>query len=413
MIYVPLIYFTLLFVFLYIRYNSFNVGSYLNLIYIISSLFAVIIDFFDLYLDNNLLSKQPISILAATSYCVLLTVTIFPFYKFRSDRIVRIINTSSFGIYRISLFFIVVFYVVLIINFYDLIQVFRGDYSAIREIVNDENIDGGSTGIKHVGAILVTLFSRFSPMLIFFYFYSISYLKYSKLFNTSLLLSSFTPVISGILIAGRTQVVYWVLSFLLVATLFKHILPKIQKRKITILIISITSLFVIYLSSVTISRWSKQGAYDSIIVYAGQSYINYCNYFDNYTNTQFTFDRVFPVISKYILGRNFDLLSYRDNIFSLTGFNIGVFYTFLGDLIVDIGHIGMLIYVALFYFLTSKFLKRTIQDHISLSQIFLFLVFVHLPLQGVFYYSYWRIDMGFYVIGSIFLHFMYKYKLKF
>lgn len=407
MIHLPFIYFTLLFLFFLYKQKAFNVGSYLTSIYMISSFFGILIDKYNLY-DGTCLKSQ-ISYQASFTYCLLITVSILPFYFFRNDLIVNISKPKLKTFNLLSYFFMAIFAIISILFIFDIYKIITSSFLEMRQ----EGVLLPSTGIKHFGKIILTLFSNFSPMLIFFYFYSVIFLKKSKLFNSALLASSLTNVISGVLVAGRTTSIYWILSFMLAFVFFKNLLSKELKIKFLKTIILVFIVLFAYLSLATISRWGNDEAINSLIVYIGQPYINFCAFFDNFQSQTITLNRIFPLITQVTSGKEFILADYRNSIFAYSDFNIGIFYTFLGDLLVDIGHLGVYIYVSIYFIISNFILRRNNKQSVDFVKILIFIILVHIPLHGVFYYSFYKVDVSYYIWISLVFMPILKYKFKF
>jgi hypothetical protein len=107
------------------------------------------------------------------------------------------------------------------------------------------------------------------------------------------------------------------------------------------------------------------------------------------------------------------LEDYRDIIWADSGLNIGVFFTFLGDLLIDLGHIGMIIYVLLFYLLSTFVCRAANQDGtIRLSRLLVILILYLIPLQGIFYYSYYKINIGYFVVITLIMCTMLRFSIK-
>ena len=110
---------------------------------------------------------------------------------------------------------------------------------------------------------------------------------------------------------------------------------------------------------------------------------------------------------------DWNLDDYRDMIWSYSGMNIGVFFTFLGDLLVDLGYMGMFIFVILFSLLSTWVCKSANNEGtIMLSRLLIILVLLLMPLQGIFYYSYYKVNMGYYIVGSLIYCWMLSHTLK-
>jgi oligosaccharide repeat unit polymerase len=263
-----------------------------------------------------------------------------------------------------------------------------------------------------------TLFSQFSPIAILFFYINVSSNRKSNLFNYVLLLSSITPILSAILIAGRSQIIYWLLSYIFCFLLFKNQMNKQQKKVVLRPFIVLAGAMVVFFASVTLARFttfsldSSTNTFNSVVAYIGQPFINYNNFFNNYICSQHTFNRIMPVSHYFVLDPGWTLGDYRALIQSQTGMNIGVFYTFLGDLMVDLDKSGMLIFVFIFAMVSTYMSRQENDNTIPVSRMLLIQLLALIPLQGIFYYSFHRVDVGYYVIGTIILSICFKYKFK-
>ena len=240
----------------------------------------------------------------------------------------------------------------------------------------------------------------------------------SKFFNYILLLSSITPILSAILIAGRSQIIYWILSYGFCFFLFYKQMDAQQKKIVLRPFIVLAGTMVLFFASVTLARFtthsldSSTNTFNSIVAYVGQSFINYNDFFNNYICHQHTYNRIMPVSHYFIFDPGWTLGDYRALIQSQTGMNIGIFYTFLGDLMVDLDKSGMLIFVLMFAII-STYLSRQEEDNtIPVYRMMLIQMLALIPLQGIFYYSFHRVDVGYYVIGTIILSLCFKYTFK-
>src|SRR5690606_31930588 len=121
-----------------------------------------------------------------------------------------------------------------------------------------------------------------SVIMLLFYFYSICFLNKSRYFNAIILLSSTTIIIIGILGVDRSKSFYWILTYGFMMALFWRHMSKRIRKQIFIVSLVLVSLVVVYIASVTVSRFEgrSSGTEGGIISYAGQPYINFCLFFD-------------------------------------------------------------------------------------------------------------------------------------
>lgn len=186
---------------------------------------------------------------------------------------------------------------------------------------------------------------------------------------------------------------YWLLSLGFDLVVFMPYMNKQKKIQISKYLIVVIGVILLYFLIATIARFADSDAntQGTLLLYAGQPYLNFCYSYETYSFQTPTFDRIFPLTNS-ILSGNFDLESYRDSIMSKSGLNIGVFYTLLGDLLIDIGVIGIFVYSFIYCTISKLFIKKKcffISDLLILTLLFL------IPLQGVFYYSFWKKQVTF------------------
>src|SRR5690554_4623799 len=105
MIAIPFVYFTFLLVFILKRKKTFDISAYLVSLYWLSSFFSILIDINNFRSFDT--SGYEISIVPTLLYCFLLTLTIWPFYKFKSEHVVyvKLKKSKSFN-YIVYFYFI-------------------------------------------------------------------------------------------------------------------------------------------------------------------------------------------------------------------------------------------------------------------------------------------------------------------
>jgi len=419
MIAIPFIYFTLLALYLMRKNGGVDISVFLLLVYAFSAGCSILLDAMNLYDDNGVYERIPLSIEATISYCALLTLSILPFRKVNSMTLRRVDVQSEWWVDALAWVLIFTFFTTLLSTFANLDIALHTDLKDVRDEVyaNEESVR--LTGFRWLLALPGTLFSQFSPVAIVLYFINIAQQRKTTLFNWLLLLSSFTPILSAILIAGRTQPIYWFLSFSLLYLVFRPMLDKAQRRQALLPFIVLGSVIAVFIGAVTIARFATgrpggdSGALDSVIAYSGQSFLNFNYFFCKYTAAEIHLDRIFPLTNYFIVHPGSTLTDYRDMIWSASGLFIGVFYTFLGDLLVDLGHVGMWVYVLLFS-LISYLVCRTAnrEGTMTLSRLLVVLVLVLIPLQGIFYYSYYKVNVGYFVVGTLLFSGWLHYRSK-
>jgi len=148
---------------------------------------------------------------------------------------------------------------------------------------------------------------------------------------------------------GRTQLIYWVLIYIACYIYFKKHIPNNRKRYLHATIIGFGIIFALYFISVSIFRFedtynivnAKESVLYTIAEYCGMSFLQFNDFFVNFKDDNFTIARIFPISHDLFSSSNFDLVRYRQSL----SMDIGTFYTFLGDLFVDVGIWGTVVYL--------------------------------------------------------------------
>ena len=365
-------------------------SSYLFGLYLLTLFLSLFIhEFFPLYED----SKE-----SALAFCIGISLFIFPYIRKRPLILAPKdpINAQR----KISIIvknICIPILLLCIICIPAIVAALQVGFSDIRDVNYEIKVN-----VNPITAIAIKLIDMFSPLsfvLLTLFFYAFTFIKVSPKALSIIFLSSLSAPYYGMTAGGRTQMIYWVLSLFFNMLLFHPYFSLKQKKIIYKIIVIVILAITVYLGIATIARFSdsKWDTGGSLMLYAGQSYINFCHFYDNYQNIGFTLHRIFPFTHE-LLGLIPDDYVYL--IKTKTGYDIGIFYTLLGDLFVDVGKIGMFIY-CFAYFLYAKFFLR--KKTLSLSQLMLLVPLFMIPLHGVFYYSFWKRQVTFCVMLTIFL----------
>ncbi|HXT83458.1 MAG TPA: hypothetical protein VN704_03870, partial [Verrucomicrobiae bacterium] len=230
------------------------------------------------------------------------------------------------------------------------------------------------------------------------------------LFNAIILLSSISIILIGIIGIDRSKVFYWMVSYGFCLVLFWPRLNKKQHKGILIVSGLILSAVMLYFLVLTFSRFDIQdtGGGGSMISYGGQAFINFSFFFDKVNYREFTLQRIFPLVYKLFVDNGIQNTGQLNEVIGLqTGKNLGVFSTFIGDIMVACGRLVAILYCIIFYFLSRWLLgKRIILNFYQL--VFLFCL-ITVPMLGIFvdYYA------GFEVTIPLICFLIYAWNLRF
>lgn len=245
------------------------------------------------------------------------------------------------------------------------------------------------TPVEHIGHSILRWLGALSYGQLLMFFYAFVFFEGKKLLKILLLLSSCSAIYFGLLLGGRTTLIYWVLYLGFCLVLFWPLMDLGKKKTLAITLSVPFGVLSVYFISITIARASlgDDTADNFFIRYAGQTYLYFCDFYENIQWHPYSLQRVFPLSSSIILGR-FDLNTYRDLIALHTNKTMNVFYTFLGDIFVDLGMFGLVIFTVVYVRLTKSVLKK----RLDLSSLLKLGVLIQVPLHGLFYYSMWQME---------------------
>lgn len=407
MIVVPFLFFLSLIIGRFLIIRRLDLYIFALMIYAVSALFSI----FAINIPHSL-SNSPIEIgiIPTITYCSLIALIVSPLKRLNPISINGLtdVNVKLFTI--VSWFYFALF--ILLVcefggNIYNILL--NGDFHSIRMAHYEGKTENvvASSFIMRLLFLVTGLFLYSSILMIPFFFYSVVKLNKSWIFNLMLLISSFSKVISGILSADRTNIIYWLLLFGACFFIFLPVMTQQHIRVIKKVTIGVSCFLCIYMISVTVSRFTDQdvGTGGSIISYAGQSFINYCFFFDNFPPQNPTFHRIFPSFYKYVLDYNIPHSVYRDMLSLKAGFPVNVFTTFLGTMIVDIGIFGMIFYSLLLYFFLNFIIKKRRPNQLSLGYILRVYIVCSIPVLGIFYYPYYTYINEFAIFVAFILSF--------
>lgn len=382
-----LTYFVFIFFFSIVLYGviqkKWMAGIFIASVYAFSSFCSIL-------LQNSVNNYQRPSVLPTILYCSLLFIAIKPFLRGKPQ-------ICGFSSYLENKRFVFVGYVLSLAVLFGMILILPRviatlEYGLVDARTamyqGDQYIEVDNSIISKIGSLFVGYFGSIWYLYIIMFFYSLAFIKGKYILKILLIVASLSQVEISLTIAGRTNAVYWMLSFFFTLLLFKPYLSKKTKKYSIYSFVLFMSLVFSYFAFVTVQRslFTQGGTQGFVLSYSGMSYLKFCEFIDNMSWHPYSLERIFPFTS-YIAGTGFNLSNYRNLIESQTGLNIGIFYTFLGDIFVDVGIVGLLVFVLFYFKVTSNLLRPKIFNFKNLC--FLGVTYV-IPLHGVFYYSFWK-----------------------
>lgn len=397
MVFAPLI---LFFIFLTKSYKhkGLDLGGLMIGMYLITSIFAIILNYSPSQktLDDYTIIEP--TFVSTFVYCSLITLALFPFYRFNSNiqRPIRKIENIRF-FNAITFLYIGVFFFLFVLLFDDIfIGILKQNFADLRDQVQNgdlENALGKQSGLfnKILGYGCATIGSGAYYMIPFF-FYSICFTRNKLWHNILIITSSLSTILLGIIDIDRSSTILWVMLFLMSYFLFKPYLTNSAKKLIFSVGMLFSCIIGVYFVAMTISRFilTEYGTSGSLTSYIGQPFLNFCNIWDHVEIKDISTFYVFPAINKFILNTNVldhEVVVHSNNYIRLNGFNsfIGVFLLWMGKLFAII--LSLLYYVIANYVTKRARRKNTITFK-DLIHIFMVGVVVLYGSIAYFYSSY-------------------------
>lgn len=397
MTYIPLVYFSCLSVFIYQRHKQIDIASIVSLIFAVSGLFSVLIDI-NGYRSYDT-SNYEISIVPAALYCILLTLCILPLSKCNISSRIQVEPVRNVKLIKLLSVVSIIWLLLTVFFSWDrfLFILMSGDMAEIRGdlykgITEDSWMLSLPGPVRFTFTLLNLLFG--CPwILIFLGFYSMIGNRVPLLYSYFFLIASLSGPYNGILGVDRSSSAYWIMSAVTLFVLFRNQLPSSIKKQLSVLGLVAFVGVISYLAAMTIARFgerdSSDGALGSLISYFGQSYINFCYFFDEYDLPYHHFGIVFPFTSQYIFGVPSGGVTIQEEMTWLSHKATGVFYTFIGQMIIGIGQFWAIIMTMAYSFFSFKTLGNiNRKNEVDIMSLYLYFAFASVVLLGIFGHYY-------------------------
>ncbi len=357
--FIPAIYFTILTVFL-IKDRGIDASSYVSLIFMVTSILAVVIDIMGL--DPNLVSNA--SLLPTIIYCFLLTAFILPATMVNINSCDGLLFQSHKFIRGLNYLFFVTFVGYIVAYFGDLKFVITyGDFNELKRYVYEGDAYKLTEYPKPIELFLypIRILANASVISLFIFFFNITFLKEKWWLNAMAIIGSTTVIITGILAIDRSKTFFWVLLLgLAVAMFWNQMSAKIKSVAMgfsTVLLVSAAA----YAFAVTKDRFEDRdgGSEGGIIVYLGQPYYHFCRIWDYYPAPDgITTKTLLPSVHKFILHDFDSPVAYQEEMGLKSNMDLGVFYTHLGSFMLSAGKVGpfmiSIVFLLIFYYVFNE-----------------------------------------------------------
>ena len=298
--------------------------------------------------------------------------------------------------------------VIIVLSFYSLIY-----YSNTVLAIFSMNLGDARTdlylGEEYVEAGLMNTIASVSAslyvfaLLLFFIFLTI---PSSIFFRTLLLISSLSEPLHILAYVGRDGIVFWLFSFIFLYAIFRHYMEPGTKRFLKKLFVGAAFVLVIPFILITLSRFGSEGAnrqraFNSIINYWGQGYIQ-GTLFMGINNQPCTHGSAFPLffeltgISKPAATGMLQIGEWRSWFFG----------TIVTSLVYNFSHVGFWIVAILSFFLFSRIMKIRL-GKLYFHQLIYYILYFQIMSQGVFYFKQYTRGGNLFILLTMLLVFFF------
>ena len=247
------------------------------------------------------------------------------------------------------------------------------------------------------------------------FFYSICFEHRPWWYNGLLFFASLSVPIKEMQVADRTEIVFFAMMFIYCLMFFYKFLSKKVKVIFMIMGIPVVAAALIYIVAVSQARFDERegGAGAGAVQYTGQSYLNFCYFWENANPDLISAEREFPLIHHFIyhIDSNPERRVARSG---QQGFFISVFPSFIGDLMLDLSPIGMIVWVICYVLLCYQIIQSPHREELSLGEVLAIFALAVVPIFGIFYYKYfsYKYTIMFMLVGLVYvlskIKFVYK-----
>ena len=404
--FVPLIYFGGLTYYFWKKHRTFDVAAYMSLLYTITSLCSVLMIVGGFLSANGGVLfdgwEPDFGIVPTILYCGLITLTIIPFSFIRPENLETISNVHRYLIYAFTLFILLQGLVMFYLVGDSISDLLHGDFKFLKESHYAGNISPAEVKMLTmpfpIQFLYLLSFMTLLGLPLFFYYSCVE--KRSLWLTVPLLAISISPILRGILMADRTEIIHYGLMFFFSLVFFQKFITKKVRNFLLLASLPVLTVGGTYIVAVSASRFENQdeGTSGTMLEYAGQSYANFCYFYDNHNRDLYYIERELPVISYYVLKSQY--IDTKEERTAKEGFFIGVFASHIGSWMLDTGVIGSILISVLFSLLCCLVIKRYDRTEFDIADVLMLFALGTIPTFGIFYYRYYTIGTAFVYVAA-------------
>ncbi|MCQ2059545.1 MAG: oligosaccharide repeat unit polymerase [Bacteroidaceae bacterium] len=397
-IFLPFVFFLVYFLNRNKDLQHFDIAQFIIVMFGVSSVLSIFIYLLDMMSGDTY--GYEISLKTSLIYVSLLFLCIRPFARNSHNKIIKLEPLRKPWIVYLIAVIAFVWFIISILFIKDTVLfVLNGDMGEIRNSIYQGQgptsyLTSLSDGIRQ---ILVSLNMVFScPWVSLFLAFFLRYVQKSPIrYSFYFILASLFSPIRGIAGADRSTSAYWIIAVGAMYLFFRHNMSNEERKRILRILLSIVAVMILYLVAMTISRFGTEingsgfsDSQSSLISYLGQSYINFCYFFDNYQPPYINLGILFPTTMHLLLGNDVGGTIIQQEATLLTGMQTGVFYTFIGHIMVGAGKSIAVAFTLIYALLSSFMIPKITKNMVTADNAFLYIAMCSIVLFGLFAHYY-------------------------
>ena len=413
---VPLVYFAGLTYYFWQKHRTYDVATYMSTLYTITSICCV------LMVMGGFMNRQgggvlvdgyepEFGIVPTILYCGLITLTILPFSFIRPEKLENITNVHRYVIYGFTLFIVLQGLIMYYLVGDSITDLLNGDFKFLKDSHYSGNISPADAKMltmpMPIQVMYLLSFMTLLALPLFFYYTCV---EGRSLWLTSPLLAvSISPILRGVLMADRTEIIHYGLMFFFCLVFFQRFITKRVRNFMLAVSLPVLAVGVTYIVAVSASRFENEdeGASGSMLEYAGQSYVNFCYFYDNHNPELYYVERELPIVSYFVFKNQY--VETKDERTAREGFFIGVFASHIGSWLLDVGVVGAILLSAFFAFICCLVINRYNRTEFDVSDVLMLFALGAVPTFGIFYYRYYTVATAFVYLAAGLLFLFSKY----
>lgn len=412
---IPLVYFSALTYYLWNRNRIFDVSVYMSLLYVVTSICCVL-----MMITGSTQSSGGVlmdgwspdfGFIPTILYCGLITLTIWPFTYLRPEKIERITNTHRKTLYLFSALILIQGLLMIYLVGDSVADLMNGDFKDLKESAYQGDISPADVKMLRLPLPFQVLFLTSHLTLLglplFFYYSCVE--QRSLWLTVPLLIISVSPILRGIIIADRTEIINFGLMFLFCLVFFRKFMTKKIRVFFYIMSVPVVLLASVYFIAVSMSRFedNDEGTGGTVLEYAGQAYPNFCYFYDNHNSDLYYLHREFPITSFLFFKTQYpDTKAERS---AKEGFFIGVFASHVGSWMLDGGVMFASLLSVVYSLICLLVIYRRNRRQFDVGDVLLLFALSNIPIFGIFYYRFYHMVLALQLLMAFMLFVFSKF----